>query len=125
MTRMPPMGREEERAAWSVIADSSFELGRFGESEGAYTEVLARLCDQYPDVVEEVRGQGLLIGLKLKPETTAVIDAAMAERLLVVSAAGNVIRILPPLNVKDAEIGEAIDRLARAFARFSKRAAFG
>jgi tetratricopeptide (TPR) repeat protein len=43
VTRMPPMGREEERAAWSVIADSSFELGRFGESEGAYTEVLARL----------------------------------------------------------------------------------
>jgi tetratricopeptide (TPR) repeat protein len=43
VTRMPPMPREDERAAWSVIADSSFELGRFDEAEGAYTEVLARL----------------------------------------------------------------------------------
>jgi tetratricopeptide (TPR) repeat protein len=43
VTHMPPMGRDDERTAWSVIADSSFELGRFGESEGAYTEVLARL----------------------------------------------------------------------------------
>lgn len=43
VTRMPAMGREDERAAWSIIADSSFELGRFGESEGAYSEVLARL----------------------------------------------------------------------------------
>ncbi|MGQ0383740.1 MAG: tetratricopeptide repeat protein [Gammaproteobacteria bacterium] len=43
VTRMPPMGREDERAAWSVIADASFELGRFAESEGAYAEVLARL----------------------------------------------------------------------------------
>ena len=43
VTHMPPMPRIDERAAWSVIADSSFELGRFDESEGAYTEVLARL----------------------------------------------------------------------------------
>ncbi|MGQ0430100.1 MAG: tetratricopeptide repeat protein [Gammaproteobacteria bacterium] len=43
VTRMPPMGREDERTAWSVIADSSFELGRHDEAEGAYTEVLARL----------------------------------------------------------------------------------
>lgn len=43
VTHMPPMGREDERAAWSIIADSSFELGRFEESEGAYSEVLARL----------------------------------------------------------------------------------
>jgi tetratricopeptide (TPR) repeat protein len=43
VTHMPPMGREEERSAWSIIADSSFELGRYEESEGAYSEVLARL----------------------------------------------------------------------------------
>jgi tetratricopeptide (TPR) repeat protein len=43
VTHMPPMPRIDERAAWSVIADSSFELARFDESEGAYTEVLARL----------------------------------------------------------------------------------
>ncbi len=43
VTHMPPMPRNDERAAWSVIADASFETGRFDESEGAYAEVLARL----------------------------------------------------------------------------------
>jgi len=43
VTHMPPLPPDDERAAWSVIADSSFELGRFQEAEGAYTEVLARL----------------------------------------------------------------------------------
>lgn len=43
VTHMPPLPPDDERAAWSVIADSSFELGRFEEAEGAYTEVLARL----------------------------------------------------------------------------------
>ncbi len=43
VTHMPPLPPDDERAAWSVIADASFELGRFDEAEGAYTEVLARL----------------------------------------------------------------------------------
>jgi tetratricopeptide (TPR) repeat protein len=43
VTHMPPLPAADERAAWSVIADASFELGRFDEAEGAYSEVLARL----------------------------------------------------------------------------------
>jgi acetylornithine/N-succinyldiaminopimelate aminotransferase len=86
---------------------------------------LARLEDQFPNVVEEVRGKGLLMGLKLKQTTGEAIEAAAAERLLVIGAAENVIRILPPLNVEDDEIGEAIERLARAFVRLSKSRSSG
>jgi len=78
---------------------------------------LARLIDEFPGIVAEVRGAGLLMGLKLVPPAADAVKAASAEHLLVVSAAENVIRILPPLIVTDEEIAEAVDRLARAFAR--------
>jgi acetylornithine/N-succinyldiaminopimelate aminotransferase len=81
---------------------------------------LAQLCDQFPDIVEEVRGTGLLTGLKLKVPPADAVKAALAERLLVVGAAENVIRIMPPLNVEDDEIGEAVERLARALKRLAK-----
>jgi acetylornithine/N-succinyldiaminopimelate aminotransferase len=81
---------------------------------------LARLSDQFPDVVEEVRGQGLLMGLKLKLPPADAVGAAAAEKLLIVAAADNVVRILPPLTVEDGEISEAVERLSRAMARLSK-----
>ncbi len=83
---------------------------------------LAGLSDRFPTIVEDVRGEGLLMGLKLRPPAADAIKAAAAERLLVVGAAENVIRILPPLIVEDQEIGEGLERLARAFERLAKSA---
>jgi acetylornithine/N-succinyldiaminopimelate aminotransferase len=64
-----------------------------------------------------VRGQGLLTGLKLKVPMADVVKAAAAEQLLVVGAGGNVVRLLPPLNIADEEIADAVDRLSRALDR--------
>jgi acetylornithine/N-succinyldiaminopimelate aminotransferase len=86
---------------------------------------LAGLKDMYPDVVEDVRGMGLLTGLKLRPPIAEATAAAFDEGLLVVGAAGNVLRILPPLNVEDAEIADGVGKLARAFAHLSKTPAAG
>ncbi len=83
---------------------------------------LAGLSDRFPSIVEEVRGEGLLMGLKLKRPMADAIRAAAAEKLLVVGAAENVIRILPPLIVEDAEISDGVERLARAFERLAKSA---
>ena len=78
-------------------------------------QTLASLQDRHPDLVEEIRGQGLLTGLKLKSTTPPeVVKAALAEKLLLVGAADNVVRILPPLNASDAEIADAGERLSRA-----------
>ena len=83
---------------------------------------LARLKDENPDVLEEVRGSGLLAGIKVKPPMAEVVSACLAEGLLTVGAGENVVRLLPPLNVSEAEIGEAVTRLSRAFKRVAKPA---
>ncbi len=80
---------------------------------------LAQLKDEFPATVLEVRGQGLLLGLKLAPPVADAVQAAIGEKLLTVGASDNVLRVLPPLNVSDAEIVDGLDRLRRAFARLS------
>ena len=61
--------------------------------------------------------------IKVKPPTAEVVSACIAEGLLTVGAGENVVRLLPPLNVSEAEIGEAVTRLSRAFKRVAKPAA--
>jgi acetylornithine/N-succinyldiaminopimelate aminotransferase len=84
-------------------------------------QALAAVHDRHPDLIEEVRGQGLLMGLKVKVPMGEVIKAAAAERLLVAGAGDNVVRLLPPLNIADEEIAEAADRLSRALDRLANR----
>ena len=81
---------------------------------------LARLQDQFPDLVTEVRGQGLLTGIKVTAAPADVVAAALGERVLVVGAGDSVVRVLPPLIVADHELSEGIERLARALAQLSK-----
>ena len=66
------------------------------------------------DRIAEVRGQGMIIGIVLKDEARPVVDACLKERLLVNATAGNVLRLLPPLNLtrEDADQGLAIIRRA-------------
>jgi acetylornithine/N-succinyldiaminopimelate aminotransferase len=82
-----------------------------------FKQMLAALKDEFPHVIEDVRGSGLLVGLKLKPLAGDVGNACIAEKLLTVGAADNVLRLLPPLNVKEEELAEAVHRLGRAFRR--------
>jgi acetylornithine/N-succinyldiaminopimelate aminotransferase len=62
----------------------------------------------YPNVINEIRGKGLLIGIQLKADQTKFIKKLMQNQLLTIRAAENVVRILPPLNVKKNEIDQAI-----------------
>ena len=62
----------------------------------------------YPNIIKEVRGVGLLIGLQLFKDQTEFIKKLMENKLLTIRAAENVIRILPPLNVKKREIDIAL-----------------
>jgi acetylornithine/N-succinyldiaminopimelate aminotransferase len=75
---------------------------------------LARVKDEHPDTVEEIRGWGLLTGIKVKPPAGDVVKACMAEKLLAVASGDNVVRLLPPLNISEAELGEGVARLSRA-----------
>jgi len=69
---------------------------------------LDKLKKEYPKIIKEVRGVGLLIGLQLFEDQTKFVQKLMDNKLLTIRAAENVIRILPPLNVKKNEIDLAI-----------------
>jgi acetylornithine/N-succinyldiaminopimelate aminotransferase len=76
---------------------------------------LQALVVRHPTVFAEVRGQGLMLGLQLKPPVGDFIVAARAAGLLLVPASDNVARLLPPLTISEAEVDEALailDRIA-------------
>ena len=78
---------------------------------------LAEIRDRHPAVVAEIRGSGLMLGLRLHTPNTEFVKAAAAEDLLVIGAGDNVVRLLPPLVIGEAEVAEAFDRLDRACER--------
>jgi len=82
---------------------------------------LAELKDKHPRVIEEIRGEGLMIGLKLKLPPGEFAEAALAEKLLLIPAGDNVVRVLPPLVITDEEIVEGVRRLDTAAAAVEKR----
>ena len=69
---------------------------------------LKQLKKKYPNIVKEIRGRGLLIGIQLHKDQTSFINKLTENKLLTIRAAENVIRILPPLNVKKSEIDQAL-----------------
>lgn len=75
---------------------------------------LSQLVDTYPDLLEDVRGVGLLAGMRAKVPNTDIIVAMREAGVLVVGAGDNVVRIVPPLTISDEDIGEAVDRMAKA-----------
>ncbi|MGD0721528.1 MAG: aspartate aminotransferase family protein [Roseiarcus sp.] len=72
---------------------------------------LAELRDRHPAVIEEIRGEGLMIGIKLATANLQFAAAARAQRLLVIPAGDNVVRLLPPLVISEEELAEGVRRL--------------
>jgi acetylornithine/N-succinyldiaminopimelate aminotransferase len=114
-----PLAMAVANAVLDVVLEPEF-LADVQTKALRFKQALARVKDEYPDIVEEVRGSGLLVGLRLKPPVGDVLKACTAEKLLTVSAGENVLRLLPPLNVSEAELSEATRRLAQAFKRVAK-----
>ena len=71
------------------------------------------LKKKYPKIIKEIRGVGLLIGIQLFNDQTIFIKKLMDNKLLTIRAAENVIRILPPLNVKKSEINMALKIISK------------
>jgi acetylornithine/N-succinyldiaminopimelate aminotransferase len=69
---------------------------------------LKEIQNKYPNIIKEIRGRGLLIGIQLKTDQTKFIKKLMDNNLLTIRAAENVVRVLPPLNVKKSEINLAL-----------------
>ena len=85
-----------------------------------FKQRLAEIRDRYPALVAEVRGEGLLIGLRMLVPAGELVDATRAENMLTVGAGDNVVRLLPPLIVSEQEMAEGVARLDRALARLAR-----
>ncbi|WP_102222572.1 aspartate aminotransferase family protein [Acidimangrovimonas sediminis] len=97
-----------------IISDPDF-LAEVNRKAALLRQRLEGLVATHPDVFKGIRGQGLMLGLECsKASNLDVVKAGYATHVLTVPAAENVIRLLPPLNITEEEIAEAIDRLDRA-----------
>jgi len=108
-----PLGCAVGSAVMDIVADPAF-LAEVNRKAGFMRQKLEALVAGHPDVFEGVRGSGLMLGLKCKVAPADVVNAGYAEQVITVPAADNVVRLLPPLNISDEEIAEAISRLDRA-----------
>jgi acetylornithine/N-succinyldiaminopimelate aminotransferase len=80
---------------------------------GYFTQQLSGLRDRYPDIIAEIRGKGLLIGLKLNSNNREFMGLARDEKLLIAGGGDNCVRLLPSLLITREEAREAIEKLDR------------
>jgi len=97
----------------SIIADEAF-LKKVRQSARWLRQQIESVIATYPDVFEEVRGEGLMLGLKCKVNNMDVVNSCYDQHLLTVPGGDNVIRILPPLIIDQEELGQMITRLEKA-----------
>ena len=90
-----------------IISKKSF-LNKVKSNSKYFHIHLVKIKEKFPNIIKEVRGQGFLIGLQLYKDQTKFIKQLMDNKLLTIKAAENVVRILPPLNVKKTEIDKAV-----------------
>jgi acetylornithine/N-succinyldiaminopimelate aminotransferase len=117
-------------AAANAVLDVMLKPGFFDHAQKMsllLKQKLASVVDRHPGVLSEVRGEGLLIGLKAVVPSGDLVNALRDEKLLAVGAGENVVRFLPPLIVTESELEESVARLERACVALSgdhlKRAA--
>ena len=79
---------------------------------------LNRLKEKYPNIIKEIRGRGLLIGIQLQKDQSKFIKKLMDNKLLTIRAAENIVRVLPPLNVKKSEIDQALKIINKVCSEF-------
>ncbi|MGD1887640.1 MAG: aspartate aminotransferase family protein [Cohaesibacteraceae bacterium] len=108
-----PLAMAVGNAVLDVVLEDGF-LETVRERGRDLSQSLSALLDLYPDVFTEVRGEGLLRGLKCVVPAGDVVAAAREKGLLLVGAGDNVVRLLPPLIVTDADIAFAMDALEDA-----------
>ena len=98
-----------------IVADDAF-LAEVNRKAALFRQKLEGLVAAHPTVFEGVRGQGLMLGLKCRAAPADLVAAGYAQHILTVPAADSTLRLLPPLNIGDDEIAEAVARLDRAAA---------
>jgi acetylornithine/N-succinyldiaminopimelate aminotransferase len=108
-----PLAMAVGNAVLDVVLEPAF-LDHVRRMGLLFRQRLAELKDRHPAVIAEIRGEGLILGIKTHVPNTDFAAAVREARMLTIPAGDNVVRLLPPLIVGEAEVGEAMARLDAA-----------
>jgi len=117
-----PLAMAAGNAVLDVMLADGF-LERVKRLSLVLKQKLAAIQDRYPAVIAEVRGEGLLLGLRAAMPAGELVDALRAEKMITVAAGDNVVRLLPPLIITEDEVAEAAKRIERACEQLAKKQA--
>ena len=102
-----PMAMKVGNKVFDIISNKGF-LKKVQKNSKYFHYQLNQIKEKFPKLIKEIRGRGFLIGLQLYKDQTKFIKDLMKNKLLTIRAAENVVRILPPLNVKRSELNQAL-----------------
>ncbi|MDX3978083.1 aspartate aminotransferase family protein [Shinella sp.] len=108
-----PLAMAVGNAVLDVVLEEGF-LEHVRDVALVFRQGLAALKDRFPEIIEDIRGEGLMLGIKARIPTAELLKAVRAEKLLAVPAGDNVLRLLPPLTVTAEEAREGLARIERA-----------
>ena len=114
-----PLAMAAGHAVLDVVLADGF-LERVQRTSLLLKQKLAAIKDRFPSVIAEIRGEGLLVGLRAVVPSGELVDELRAEKMITVGAGDNVVRLLPPLIVTEDEIAEAVVRIERACIRLAR-----
>ena len=107
-----PLAMSVGNTVMDIVTKKSF-LNNVKSLSKYFLQSLNNIKSKHPKIIKEIRGKGLLIGIQLYKDPTKFIQKLMDNRLLTIRAAENVIRVLPPLNVKKNEIDDALNIISK------------
>jgi acetylornithine/N-succinyldiaminopimelate aminotransferase len=113
-----PLAMAVGNAVLDVILEDGF-LDEVKRKALLMKQGLASVADEFPDVIEGIRGAGLMLGIKCKLPNGKVNEALRGEKVLAVPAGENVLRLLPPLTISDEDIRLGLERIRTGVARMS------
>jgi|TARA_A100001234_G_scaffold219479_1_gene230363 acetylornithine/N-succinyldiaminopimelate aminotransferase len=112
-----PLAMSIGNTVMDIVSKKKF-LNNVKKLSKHFLKNLNQIKEKYPNIIKEIRGKGLLIGVQLHNDQTKFIKKLIDNRLLTIRAAENVIRILPPLNVKKKEINRALKIIEKVCSSF-------
>ena len=115
-----PLAMAVGNAVLDVVLEPGF-LDHVAQMGLLFKQRLAELKDRHPQIIEDVRGKGLMMGLKTRVLNTQFAAAARDQHVLIIPAGDNVVRLLPPLIVTETDIKTALERLDAACTALEKQ----
>jgi acetylornithine/N-succinyldiaminopimelate aminotransferase len=112
-----PLAMSVGNKVMDIVSNKKF-LNNIKKISKYFLSNLNKIKEKYPNIIKQIRGRGFLIGIQLHQDQTNFIKKLMDNKLLTIRAAENVVRILPPLNVKKNEIDEALKIIKKVCSQY-------